>query len=226
MARLPLPTRPGCIRVGVVATPAGLRLLSRVRVPCEIVELRLDRLLASGVTGTRLVEALSRRRHPVLATLRSHREGGALMMNDAQRAALVRALLPVVDALDVEHAARTAFASVLRAARAGGVPVVLSAHYFDRAPAPATLARRLAAMRRARPAIAKIAAHAGTLVELGNLLRLQASAPAGCVALMGMGPFAAPSRQLLPLLGARLVYGWLDEPTAPGQPSARDLPTV
>jgi 3-dehydroquinate dehydratase-1 len=37
---------------------------------------------------------------------------------------------------------------------------------------------------------------------------------------MGVGPHAAQSRSVLAGLGSRLVYGYLDQPAAPGQPSA------
>ncbi len=38
-----------------------------------------------------------------------------------------------------------------------------------------------------------------------------------------LGPYAAQSRSVLAALGSRLVYGYLDEPAAPGQPSAGEV---
>ena len=38
------------------------------------------------------------------------------------------------------------------------------------------------------------------------------------LAIMGSGPLAASSRLSLPALGSRLIYVYLDEPTAPEQP--------
>jgi 3-dehydroquinate dehydratase-1 len=40
---------------------------------------------------------------------------------------------------------------------------------------------------------------------------------------MGLGPHAAQSRSVLTALGSRLVYGYLDEAAAPGQPSAAEV---
>ena len=43
------------------------------------------------------------------------------------------------------------------------------------------------------------------------------------IAVMGLGPYAGQSRSVLTALGSRLVYGWLDKPAAPGQPSAAEV---
>ena len=224
MPALTFPRTPGCLRVGVVTTPAGLRQLSRATVPCDVVEVRLDHLLAAGCEADFLVSALSRRRHPVLLTLRSHLEGGAVRMTNAQRAALVVELLPLVEAIDWEHAARGAATALFRSARRRKVAIVLSSHEFQSTPPEPVLLRRLAAMTKTRPAIVKLAARTDDPDALLRLLKIQSGHTAAIpLALMGMGEHAAASRQLLPLLGARLVYGYLDAPSAPGQPHVRDL---
>jgi 3-dehydroquinate dehydratase-1 len=43
------------------------------------------------------------------------------------------------------------------------------------------------------------------------------------LAVMGLGPYAAQSRSVLTALGSRLVYGYLDQAAAPGQPSAAEV---
>ncbi len=214
------------LRVGVVATPKGLRFLRAPRVPCDLIELRLDHLLARAAPSGLVLDALAARRHPVLFTLRAPGEGGAVPVSDADRAAILPLFLPRIDALDVELAHATALAGALAAARARRIPLILSAHFFRKAPDAATLQATLRAMRLHRPGISKIAAFCPSQAALSVLLAVQREHRHRHVALMGMGPLAGESRIALAAAGACLTYGYLDAPTAPGQPSAASLPNA
>jgi 3-dehydroquinate dehydratase-1 len=71
--------------------------------------------------------------------------------------------------------------------------------------------------------ILKIAAQIKSWRDLQQLAAILVNHPDWHVAVMGLGPAAAQSRSVLTALGSRLVYGYLDKPAAPGQPSAAQV---
>jgi 3-dehydroquinate dehydratase-1 len=209
--------------IGSVTTQAGLRLLARAKLPADAVEIRVDALLKRGVTEEQIESALKARKHPVLLTLRIPAEGGHRPWKLAERRALYLRLLPHAEAIDVELATAVAMRPVLEAARDAGKTIVLSAHALKKAAAPAQFSRWLAQHRRDAHTILKIAGHIASWRDLQRLAALLVNYPERQVAVMGLGPHAPQSRSVLAALGSRLVYGWLDEPAAPGQPSAAEV---
>ena len=104
-----------------------------------------------------------------------------------------------------------------------GKTVVLSAHAIAKA-APEKQFARWTAQFEPRPrTILKIAARIQSWHDLQHLAALLVNHRDWPIAVMGLGPYAAQSRSVLTALGSRLVYGYLDQPAAPGQPSAADV---
>lgn len=209
--------------LGTVTTPAGLRLLSRAKLPCDAVEVRGDALLADGVTPEEIETTLRKKKQPVLLTLRIPAEGGQRPWKMAERRELYLTLLPLVEAIDVELASAKAMQPAIDEARRLGKWVVLSAHAIDK-PAPAKQFKRwMAQFDRQPKSILKIAARIKSWHDLQHLAALLVNHRGEPIAVMGLGPYAAQSRSVLTALGSRLVYGWLDQPAAPGQPSAAEV---
>lgn len=208
--------------LGTVTTPAGLALLARKKIPADAVEVRVDALLAKNVPVKEIEAALRKRKHPVLLTLRIPPEGGQLAWKVAERRALFLKLLPLVEAIDVELATAKAMAPVIDAATRAGQAVILSAHAIDKPATVAQFSRWLAQGEALHPTILKIAARIKSWHDLQRLAALLVNRPEHAIAVMGLGPYAAQSRSVLAALGSRLVYGYLDEAAAPGQPSAAD----
>ena len=209
--------------VGSITTRRGLKLLARTKLPADAVEMRVDALLAHGVSAEAIESALLARKHPVLLTLRIPSEGGRRAWNLAERRALYLRLLPQVEAIDVELATAKALRPVLEEARAAGKTIVLSAHALKKAAAPAQFTRWVAQHDGDARTILKIAGQIDSWRDLQRLAALLVNHPEKQIAVMGLGSHAAQSRAVLAALGSRLVYGWLDEPAAPGQPSAADV---
>jgi 3-dehydroquinate dehydratase I len=153
---------------------------------------------------------------PVLATLRSTKEGGRWDEGDDERAALYRELLPHVGAIDVELDARVR-ASVVQAARRRKVPVVLSHHDFDRTPSDADLERVVTRSREAGADITKIATQVKTEADGARLAALFARHPAVPLVVIGMGDLGKLTRVFFPALGSLFTFAALDRATAPGQ---------
>jgi 3-dehydroquinate dehydratase-1 len=209
--------------LGTVTTPSGLRFLARKKLPADAVEVRVDALLAGKVPAEKIEAALRTKKHPVLLTLRIPAEGGQLAWKVAQRRELFLKLLPHVEAIDVELATVRAMQPVIDEARRTGKNVVLSAHAIQKPATPAQIARWVGRFEPLPATILKIAGRIRSWRDLQQLAALLVNHPGWPLAVMGLGPYAAQSRAVLTALGSRLVYGYLDQPAAPGQPSAAEV---
>jgi len=209
--------------VGTVTTPAGLRALAKKQLPCHAVEVRVDALLARKLPVEEIEAALKSRKHPVLLTLRIPPEGGHRSWKLAERRGLFLRLLPDVDAIDVEMGTAKAMAPVIAQAKLLKKTIVLSAHALKK---PATVAQMKAwtgGFAGEARTILKVAGQIKSWRDLQQLAGILVNHPEWSVAVMGLGPYAAQSRSVLAALGSRLVYGYLDESAAPGQPSAAEV---
>jgi 3-dehydroquinate dehydratase-1 len=112
---------------------------------------------------------------------------------------------------------------VIEEARRTGKTIIFSAHAIKKPAPPAQIARWLAAFDPKPMTILKIAAQIKSWRDLQQLAALLVNHPDWPIAAMGLGPYAAQSRSVLAALGSRLVYGYLDQPAAPGQPSAAEV---
>jgi 3-dehydroquinate dehydratase-1 len=209
--------------LGTVTTPTGLRHLARAASPAHAIEVRVDALLAEQVPVEKIEAALKKRCHPVLLTLRIPSEGGRRSWKVKERRELFLRLLPHVEAIDVELATARAMQPVVDDARRAGKTVVLSAHAIKRPATPAQIARWVGQFDPGPRTILKIAAQIKSWRDLQQLAALLVNHPEWQVAAMGLGPHAAQSRSVLSALGSRLVYGYLDQAAAPGQPSAAEV---
>jgi 3-dehydroquinate dehydratase-1 len=211
------------IVLGTVITAAGLNRLARRSGPAHAAEVRVDALLAAKVPVEKIEAALKKRKLPVLLTLRTPSEGGHLAWKIKFRREIFLRLLPLAEAIDVELATAKAMQPVIAAARAADKTVILSAHAIAR---PASLAQLTKWVRQFKPepdTILKIAAQIKSWRDLQRLAALLIDHADWPIAAMGLGPHAPQSRSVLTALGSRLVYGYFDQPAAPGQPSVAEV---
>jgi 3-dehydroquinate dehydratase-1 len=208
--------------VGVISTRDGLRQLARVGA-ADVMEVRADALLAAVVPADEIESALRRRTHPVLLTLRVSKEGGKYPWKLPERRSLFLRLLPLVEAIDVELATAAAMAPVVAEAHRQGKCVILSAHAIDKPATPLQFSKWIDQYASAPATILKIASRIESWRDLQQLAAVLVNYPDWQVAVMGIGPQAAQSRHVLAALGSRLVYGYLDVPSAAGQPSAAEV---
>jgi 3-dehydroquinate dehydratase-1 len=202
--------------VGVVSRAETLIKYRAASPRCEIIELRAD------LIGSQLESMLQTEKPPQLPrllTIRNAREGGRWAGAETERVACYTRLLPHVHAVDVEIESH-AFDPVLAAAKAAGRGVIASFHDFVATP---TLERMRGLVERAVCAgadVVKIATWTTTDEDVRRLEALLCETRTVPLAVMGMGPLGVASRLRLALAGSCLVYGYLDEATAPGQLSA------
>lgn len=182
-----------------------------------IAELRID--LFARLSAD-YVEAQARRLSglPTIATIRMAAEGGSWNGPEAERQALYRLVLPLVDGVDVELAAEETARTIGEAAKASGKVLVLSHHNFERTPPFEDLAEVSGRAVAAGADIVKIAARVDNDADIATLARLLEEEVAPNMVVIGMGEAGAPTRLLFPSKGSLFTFASKGErSTAPGQ---------
>ncbi len=226
MEKHPFPT--GSERPLVVGSVSDLDTWQQVtepgaEPPCDVIELRVD-MLPEGFS----VEEVAARAcpRPLIITYRHESEGGARSVEEEERMATVRALLPVASAVDWEILMMALDEDFMDELSQSGVPLIASAHFFETTPEAEQMLALAECAAESGAAITKFAfkLNCGGDVQAGVRLLSDCDTP---LAVMGMGELGSVSRLLYAQLGSKLVYGYLgNTPTAPGQWSAEDCRTV
>ena len=161
---------------------------------------------------------------PLLVTLRAAREGGRDHgLDDAERAARVSALVDagVADLADFETDADPAALRALRAAcRDAGVPLLLSAHHFDRTPPVDDMAGAFARAADLGADVAKLAVMPRSPRDADSLLAATAAADRSLtipLVSMAMGELGVASRVVGFRHGSRITWASAGAASAPGQ---------
>lgn len=220
-------------RVVVTLTaPDNLAQAARARASgADILELRLDYIAnrpeEAIVAAVRKIAGKCDL--PLIATLRAPREGGArrdgVLGDDKKREALFQAVLPHVDAVDIELSSPIA-SNVISAAHKKDRAVIVSYHHFNSTPSLSRL-RALAQLAKAKGGdIVKIVTTTRTPVEMIRLFSLLHDRPAWPLAAFAVGPHALLSRLVAYFFQSSLIYAGLPGKALPGQPSIDDLRTA
>lgn len=182
-----------------------------------IAELRVD-LFADTAPGHVVETARHLNSLPLLATIRMSDEGGKWSGGEPARQALFEALLPHVDAIDIELQATETLAALAPKVRAAGKALVVSHHDFSATPSPAELADIARRAVAAGADIVKVAATIQAEDDLAALAGLLTSRPAPNLVVIGMGERGLVTRMLFPALGSLFTFaGKGERASAPGQ---------
>lgn len=198
----------------------------------DILEVRLDRIWGKGFQpaieeSKAFIRGLkAKAKKPLILTIRRPEENEspeAGMISDQGRLPFFEALIPLVDAVDVEIGSVIA-GKVIRLAGKSKKPVIGSYHNFRRLPPDITLCEKLGRTKNLGADIFKLAALADSSKEVVRLLlfcRLFSRDHTVCAIAMGKGSVLA--RIAAPLFGSVLTYASLSAKTAPGQPDIKTL---
>lgn len=182
---------------------------------CDVVELRVDRFERIDVESV-VAFASALADVPTIATIRSSDEGGEWSGDDAGRRELFEALIPVVDAIDVEIASAGSFRDVIRSAQESGRDVIASAHDFEATPARADLDALAEQARGAGADVLKVAAMAQGPDDVRTLASFLLDTPGDAV-VIAMGDHGSLSRVFFPALGSVVTYAHGGSFPVPGQ---------
>lgn len=207
--------------VGTVFQPAALRSLQWEPGKCDIVEVRLDLLGADNPYWEVDIARIERDGCPVIVTIRHAQERGKWCGADGEREALYDRALRVATAVDIEFRSRS-LAQISEMTVRHQKALIVSYHDFEATP-PLDKLREVVRIAPNYGTVVKIATMTRSdddVVVLRDLFRENCSASL-CV--LGMGPVAERTRTEFPRLGSCFSYGYMDQPVAPGQPSAEFL---
>ncbi|MGD0815712.1 MAG: type I 3-dehydroquinate dehydratase [Verrucomicrobiota bacterium] len=205
----------GPLVVGVLSSLDGDFLLAG-----DVVEVRLDK---TGCPPDWLEQckAIEARGKPVLLTVRLRSEGGEWPNDDEGRLQIYEQGLPALSAVDVELSSVICAAVTKQAERLGKVCLV-SHHDFAKTPPLAEL-ESIVERAQQNGAVAKIATMIRSEADVDTLRSLLSRRGKQPLCVIGMGNAWKQTRVSFPKLGSCLTYGYLDQPTAPGQVSAAEL---
>ena len=208
------------IAVPIDDTVTQDRVAEAARKGLDLIELRIDRF---SRLDRESVAAFAGRfsDYPTLATIRAKREGGAADLSESDRLALFEAVLPEVDAVDIEISSASIAGEVVELAKAGNKTVIGSFHDFDSTPPRTDLRATIAQGAQLGVDIVKLATRCDSGEDLKNLVRLLLEEETPLI-IVGMGTRAGLSRIFFPALGSLLTYSFLDAPVAPGQLSLEE----
>ena len=201
--------------VGTIPSPAALSCALRLQPGAvDFFELRVDHFAGDPRPLARAIPRLSA---PLIVTVRHPLEGGAHGLSIPRRRELYSQFLPTAEFIDIELRSARQLASTIEEARAHGVRLILSAHFFKTTPGLSRLESLRDRAFAAGADIFKVATLTRTLPEVLTLASLLARSPHRALSVMGMGAFGKLSRPLLACAGSVLNYGYLDAVQVPGQ---------
>ncbi len=181
-----------------------------------MIEVRLD--LEVGDPFGALKEVRLATSKPIIATNRLATEGGWFKGSERERIEMLRRASDYADYLDIELRAELRDKLMERVDK----PFIVSYHDFNGMPDLEGMKSILEEMKGAGAAIAKIAVTPSSLKDNLKILvfLLEADMP---LCMIAMGEMGRHLRAVAPLYGSALTYGYVSQPTAPGQMSVSEL---
>ena len=160
---------------------------------------------------------------PLIATIRSRKEGGGRSLPDSKRLEIFKKILPLVNVIDLELSSTRLRKALLPLARRRKKRVILSYHNFRSTPSDAALGRLIQKGKKGKADLVKIAVTPKRKEELARFLLFTHRNRDQHLIAVAMGRHGTPSRVLAPLFGSLLTFSFLDRPQAPGQIPLRRL---
>ena len=222
--------RIGEVELGKIPVVIGT-LSGNIEHPVEIVnkidlfELRIDTFKTQEVAYiTGIIHSLKRvYGKPLLATVRSKVEGGAVEIDDDRRYEIYKEVLPLVDAVDVELSSAGLLKRVLPLCREKEKVLIASYHNHDETPGERQLEKLVSDGKEIGADIVKIAVTANSKEDLSRLISFTIKNRDKGIITISQGSIGTISRIVTPILGSLMTYGYIDVPSAKGQLSAFEI---
>lgn len=182
----------------------------------DIVEVRLDLVAGDPLKVIKTVRDLTSQ--AIIATNRMQAEGGQFKGSEDDRLELLLQAADFADYIDIELRS-DARSKLMKNVKK---PLIVSYHNFVCTPGHKELQTIRDEMSGCGAAIAKIAVTPTSLKDNLDILNflLETDMP---MCMIAMGPLGRHLRAIAPIYGSALAYGYITEPTAPGQMSVAEL---
>jgi 3-dehydroquinate dehydratase-1 len=184
----------------------------------DALEARVD--MFSSLEADYIAANIRRRREtglPIILTVRNAAaEGGKSHISDEKKLEIFQSCTAWVDAVDIELSSPL-LTPVIKLAKRYKRAAIVSSHNFQKTPPQGILEGILKKVFKKGADIAKIAAYANSQEDVRRLMFFTLKHREDRVITMSLGDIGAISRLAFPLAGSLLVYGYIDQPFAPGQ---------
>ena len=211
-----LSTETPLIAVGFADKTSSSVISDGVKHGVDVAELRID-LYSSFEHDYVLNEVAKYSQLPTIATIRLKDEGGKWHGTEQERLLLFKAIVPKVDAIDIELAATEILPEIVRVAKREDKMVFVSYHNFKSTPGVSEL-NDIAKKAKALGAdLIKIATTAKNQKDLQTLASFTIENSKLGLVTISMGAKGVASRLFFPALGSRLTYAYVGQCSAPGQ---------
>ena len=174
-----------------------------------------------------IVKAIQSLKHaygkPLLATVRSREEGGAIEIDDDKRYEIYKEVIPLVDAIDVELRSSKLLKRVLPICKERGKLLIASYHNNNETPGEGQLEKLISDGKEIGADIVKIAVTANSKEDLSRLISFTIKNRDRGIITISQGSIGTISRIVNPILGSLMTYAYIDVPSAAGQLSAFDV---
>lgn len=191
----------------------------------DVLELRIDMFKSHELSDiVKVIQSIrDAYRKPLLATVRSKEEGGAIEIDDDKRYEIYKEVLPLVDAIDIELRSSKLLKRVLPICKERGKLVIASYHNNNETPGEGQLEKLISDGKEIGADIVKIAVTANSKEDLGRLLSFTIKNRDRGIITISQGSIGTISRIVNPILGSLMTYAYIDVPSARGQLSAFDI---
>ena len=190
----------------------------------DALELRVDLLSNLSIENVlKKVNSLQRKGLPIIVTIRNKKEGGKRSISDNKRLELFNAVIPLVDAIDIELNSQTIIHEVVKAAKSKKTMVIISHHDFKGTPSIVNLKKIISKSKKIGADLVKIATLANKEEDVVRLTELTVECKDDHLVTIALGSKGSISRLTFPLYGSLLTYAYITKPSAPGQLSFNDL---
>jgi 3-dehydroquinate dehydratase-1 len=191
-------------------------------VGADLLELRVDLFRRMDIASIEKQIKLRRTLNiPLLLTVRNQKqEGASKNWPDAKKKAIIQAVLPLVDMVDIELSSPL-LKETLAQARQLKKKTIVSKHDFDHTPTNLENIFKKALSTRAD--MIKVAVKANSLEDVFRMIEFTRQHRKHPLITLSIGPKGTVSRLVLPAAGSLYAYTFLNKPTAPGQIDAKTL---
>ncbi len=193
----------------------------------DILELRVDMLKRCYHTGEKVSSVIRQLKKevklPVILTIRSSNEGGMAKIADVRRLDIFREAISETDLVDIEISSDRINSEVIELAKTHNKKIILSYHNFEKTPTLPYLKNQAEKAYELGCDILKIAVTANNIEDVRSLLNFCSGWKKTKISVMSMGNLGAISRLTGFIFGSCLTYGFIDQSTACGQLSVKDL---
>ena len=184
----------------------------------DLLETRIDqfRNVNNKNYVIKAIEQLKGNGLPIIATIRSKKEGGNYIP-DTKRLELFNAVIPLVDSIDIELSSKQILNKVVKRAHECEKTVIGSYHNFAGTPTNRILEEIIKEIKAHGMDIIKIASLAKNEEDVIRLMKITLNHRDKNIITISMGSIGLISRVFFPFLGSLITYGCIDIASAPGQ---------